>query len=94
MADHFEEVVNLRLSALEARVNEEASAVEQHFAEMRTFITKSLHTLAGQLRSEMSDMGSGLRGELYRLEQKMDAHHEATHLILRDILRRLPGASA
>lgn len=58
MAEHFEEVVNLRLRALETRVNEEVGAVEKHFAELRVFITESLNTQLAQLRA-------GLRSEFY-----------------------------
>ena len=147
MADHFEEIVDLRLRALESRVDDEAGAVKEHFLELRQFITESLAAQMAQLRGEMdafrtevrgemgilrSEMGilrgemgilrgemDALRGdvdelradlgrlgqrlgafqdltrlEFSRLEQKADAHHQATHLVLQDILRRLPPTAA
>ena len=53
MADHFEEIVDLRLRALESRVDDEAGAVKEHFLELRQFITESLAAQMAQLRGEM-----------------------------------------
>jgi DNA anti-recombination protein RmuC len=200
MADHFEEIVHLRLYALETRVDDEAQAVKEHFDEQRRFITESLVNLAARLRrefrtdlaealasqsaqfraelaegtasvraelgeglanvraelgeglanvraelgeglanvrtelgeglanvrtelgeglasvrAELADQGTQLRTEIRadlrteiggverrlekhdlefaRLEQKIDAQHHATHLVLQEILRRLPPAA-
>jgi acetylornithine deacetylase/succinyl-diaminopimelate desuccinylase-like protein len=189
MADHFEEIVHLRLYALETRVDDEAQAVKEHFDEQRRFITESLVNLAARLRrefrtdlaealasqsaqfraelaegtasvraelaeglanvraelgeglanvraewveglanvraelgeelanvrAELADQGTQLRTEIRadlrteiggverrlekhdleftRLEQKIGAQHHGTHLVLQEILRRLPPAA-
>jgi chaperonin cofactor prefoldin len=128
VADHFEETIGLRVTALEA----EAQSVKEHFVELKEFITFSLTTQLGRLRTELKQDISGLDQRLGglerrfggldqriggleqrfggldqrlggleqrfggleqrfdRLERKMDANHEATRLILADILDRLP----
>ncbi len=118
MAEHFEEVVNLRLQAMETRVDNELMAIEKHFKELQTFWIESLNKTADRiearlevrldarieprfraqtawLQAELEARFSGLRSEfqarLGHLDVKMDAHHNATHLVLHDILRRLPS---
>ncbi len=52
MADHFAEVVGLRLSRLEARAEAEEQAVKAYFLEQQQFITFSLNRFGEILRSE------------------------------------------
>ena len=52
MADHFEEVVNLRLHQLDERIDDEASAVKEHFQELKTFITEGFAKQSAELRAE------------------------------------------
>lgn len=74
MADHFEEVVHLRLSALEARVDAEAMAVREHFLEQQQFIAHSLNTWATTLRGEWR---ADLLAETDRLEQQLRSEFHA-----------------
>ena len=106
VADHFEEVIGLRVAALEARVAAEAESVKEHFAELQNFITFSLTRQITQLKEELSLDIRRVEQRLERLEQrfdrlerrfdglerKFDAHHEAIKLILSDILARLPAS--
>ena len=105
MADHFEEVIGLRVAALEARVAAEAESVKEHFAELQNFITFSLSRQTAELRSEfnldirrleqrlggLEQRFDGLEQRFDGLERKFDAHHDAIKLILADILDRLPA---
>ena len=95
MADHFEEVIGLRVAALEARVAAEAESVKEHFAELQTFITFSLTRQSAELRTEfrrdLRRMDRPTRKRLEDFNRKVDGHHEATRLILADILERLPA---
>jgi hypothetical protein len=108
VADHFEETIGLRVTALEA----EAQSVKAHVAELKEFITFSLTGQLGQLRTELKGdirrveqrldgvdrrldgVEQRLGGRIDGLEQKIDAHHEAMRLILADIRDRLPTANA
>ena len=65
MADHFEEIIGLRVAALEARVAAEAESVKEHFAELQNFITFSLTRQTAELRTEFSR-------DLRRVEQRLD----------------------
>jgi chromosome segregation ATPase len=49
VADHFEEVIGIRVAALETRVAAEADAVQEHFAEQQRFIAFSLTRQSEQL---------------------------------------------
>ena len=90
MADHFEEIIGLRVSELEAQVAAEAKSVKEHFAELREFITFTVTTQVTQLKVELKrDLGR-VEERLDGLERKVDAHHDAIKLILADILDRLP----
>ena len=105
MADHFEEVIGLRVATLEARVAAEAESVKEHFAELQSFITFSLTRQTAELRTEfkrdirrVEQRLGGVDQRLGALEQrfdgldrKFDAHHDAIKLILADILDRLPA---
>ena len=91
MADHFEEVIGLRVAALEARVAAEAESVKEHFAELQNFITFSLTRQVGQLRTELKQDFRSVEQRIESLERKVDAHHDAIKLILFDILDRLPA---
>ena len=109
MADRFEEVIRLRVAALEDRVTAEADSVKEHCAELQSFITFSLTRqsaeLKAELKRELTDQITGLRSELTldisrleqrlsRLEEKVDAQHETVTLILKQILGRLPAGPA
>jgi chromosome segregation ATPase len=65
VADHFEEVIGLRVAALEARVAAEAESVKQHFAELQSFITFTVTTQVTQLKVEF-------KSDLRRVEQRLD----------------------
>jgi hypothetical protein len=105
VADHFEEIIGLRVAALEA----EAESVKEHFAELQKFITFTVTTQVTQLKAELARDIHGVEQRLGdrigaverrldghdqrfdRLERKMDAYHDATKLSLADILNRLPA---
>lgn len=72
VADHFEEVIGLRVSALEVRVATEAEAVKEHFAELQSFITFSLARQSTELREEIRREIGRLDGRIDRLEQRFD----------------------
>ena len=98
VADHFEEVIGLRVAALEARVAAEAESVKEHFAELQSFITFSLTRQTAELRTEFKrEIGrlelriDRVEQRLDRLDEKADARHEAIKLVLSDILDRLPA---
>lgn len=140
MADHVDEVLQLRLRDVETRVDNEANEVKEHFAELRLFMAEGLQTLKVELRQEMGELKIELRQEIAELrvelreeiaglrvelrselravraelrseiarldrrldahelrftalEQKIDAHHAATHVVLQEILHRLPSAA-
>jgi chromosome segregation ATPase len=61
VADHFEETIGLRVTALEA----EAQSVKAHFAELKEFITFSLTRQLGQLRTELKE-------DIRRVDQRLD----------------------
>ena len=106
MADNFEELIGLRVAALEARVAAEAESVKEYFAELQNFITFSLTRQIAELRTEVQhDLGrveqrierleqrfEGLEQRFDRLDRKFDAHHETMKLILSNILDRLPAS--
>ena len=155
MADHFDEVISIRIAELETRVNDEAQAVKEHFDEQRRFITESLNNQTQELRLEfraeisrldgridglelrfdrlerrfdvieqrfdrlerrfdvleqrfdtlerrfgtlerrfggLEQRFDGLEHRVDGLEHKMDARFDAVHLVLREILDRLPAA--
>ena len=105
MADQFQEVIERRVAALEARVAAETESVKEHFAELRNFITFSVTRQIAELQVDVKrDIGrvderlgrfeqrfDGLEQRFDGLEGKFDAHHEATKLILVEILDRLPA---
>lgn len=94
MADHFEEVIGLRVAALEARAAAEADSVKEHFAELQKFITFTATTQVTQLKAEIHGLQrrfDQLEQRSDRLERKLDGHHDAMRLILADILDRLPA---
>ena len=72
VADHFEEVIGLRVAALEARVAAEAESVKEHFAELQNFITFSLTRQITQLKEELSLDIRRVEQRLERLEQRFD----------------------
>ena len=85
MAEHFEEVVGLRLSQLEARADAEETAVKAYF-HIKGWVQRELNEVRSELRQ--------VHERLDAVEQKMDAHHEVTQGGLRDILARLAPAEA
>jgi hypothetical protein len=91
-----------RVAAVEARVVAEAESVKEHFAELQSFITFNLTRQSAELKAEFTRDSAELRTELKRdlsrverrlesLERKVDTHHEATKLVLAEILDRLPA---
>ena len=79
MADHFEEVIGLRVAALEAGVAAEAESVKEHFAELKNFITFSVTRQITQLRTEfkrdirrVEQRLGGVEQRLGALEQRFD----------------------
>src|SRR5262245_5515454 len=66
VADHFEEVIGLRVSELEGRVAAEAQSVKEHFAELQSFVTFSLTRQTAELRTELAQQAAELRAELAR----------------------------
>ena len=102
MADHFEEIIGLRVAALEGGVAAEAESVKEHFVELQKFITFTVTTQVAQLKAGLARDIHGVEQRLGgridaleqrfdRLEHKVDAHHEAIKLVLADILDRLPA---
>ena len=94
MADQFEGVIERRVAALEGRVATEAESVKEHFVELQNFITFTVTNQITPLRVELKRDIGRVEERLERLESKVDAHHEATKLILRDILDQLPPRRA
>ena len=66
VADHFEEVIGLRVAALEAGVAAEAESVKEHFAELQKFITFSLTRQTAELKVE-------LERDIHGVEQRLGA---------------------
>ena len=67
MADHFDETIGLRVSALEtqaAAVAAEAESVKQHFAELQEFITFTVTTQITKLRVAFQSDLLGLEDRL------------------------------
>ena len=67
MADHVEDVQE-RLSALETRVDDEVTAVQQHFAELQRFITFSLDRRLGPVEDRLTEVENRLGRVEYRLD--------------------------
>jgi hypothetical protein len=72
VADHFEEVIGLRVSALEARAAAEAETVKEHFVELRNFITFSVTNQITELRAELKRDIARVEKRLDGLEQRFD----------------------
>jgi hypothetical protein len=96
MADRLEDV-EARVSAPEARADAEMTAVQDRFAELRQFITFSLHKLATRLRAERREdllqierRFDGMARRFDRIDVQTDAQFAATQTALQEILSRLP----
>lgn len=93
MADHFEEIVNLRLHALETRADDEAAAVKEHFDEQRRFITETLTTQLGKLGEDQHEQFEEQRRfiteSLRQLRSDFRAELRAELAVLRGDLGRL-----
>jgi hypothetical protein len=90
MADDAGETIERRVAALETRVAAEAESVKEHFVELQNFISFTVTRQVDLLRTELKRDIRRVDERLESLERKMDAHHDATRLILADILDRLP----
>jgi septal ring factor EnvC (AmiA/AmiB activator) len=79
VADHFEEVVGLRLSQLEARADAEEKAVKASFLDQQQFITFSLNRVAEALRigwrAELRSEIAGVRRELNDVKSEVRQVH-------------------
>lgn len=82
MADHFVEVVGLRVSALEARVAAEAESVTQHFAELKDFVSFTVTSQLAHLRTDV-------RRDLRRVEQRLDRRIDAVERKVDALAERL-----
>jgi hypothetical protein len=81
VAEHFEEVVGLRLTRLEARADAEEKALKAYFLDQQRFITFTLNRFAETLRSEWrADLTSAVAE--VRLE---------LHAVKGEVLRDLNG---
>lgn len=91
MADHFEEIIGLRVSELETQVAAEAKSVKEYFAELREFITFTVTTQVTQLKAEfrrdLDGVEQRLGGRIDGLERRLDGHDRR----LDGIERRLDG---
>jgi predicted nuclease with TOPRIM domain len=82
MAEHFEEIVQLRVSALETRVDVETKAVQEHFQELMSVINDGVvESRAGFLECRQEFRGlkarmTALEGRMDRLEERMDRLEE------------------
>lgn len=85
MAEHFEEVTNLRLSAIEHRLDSEVAPMQQ--AMNVGFATMVLGF------GRVIDRIEGLEHRMDRLEAKFDDYLERTLAALADIQRRLPPSA-
>lgn len=85
MADHFEEVVNLRISGIEQRLGNLEEVVRLGFA--ATFA--ELGRIKGRMDGIEGRM-DGLEGRMERIETKLDSYLSRALLALEDIQRRLP----
>ena len=75
MADHFMETVNLRFAEIDTRFETEMAAVEQHFLELREFITFGFDRLQADMtgRFERCDgQFRELKDGLAHVERRLD----------------------
>jgi hypothetical protein len=87
VAEHFEEILQIRLQALEARVEDDAMGTERHFKELQDFWTQNLDKSTAALRGELSEdidqSRTGLQAEIRQvrsdLETKMDGTRADLH---------------
>jgi hypothetical protein len=77
-----------------AFIEENSGALRREIAAVRQGLRNDLRRQLGGLEQRVEAYQEANRLGFRRLEDKMDAHHEATPLVLRDILRRLPEPSA
>ena len=84
MADHFEEVIGLRVAALEAGVAAEADSVKEHFAELQKFITFTVTTQVTQLKVE-------LQRDIHGVEQRLGGRIDALEGRLDGLEQRFDG---
>src|SRR3989304_9901157 len=68
MADHFMEVVGIRLTAVDERVDTEIAAMQGHLAELRL----AVHDRVEDLRGDMRDGFRALTVRMDRLDVRMD----------------------
>ena len=71
MAEHFEEIVQLRVSALETRVDVETKAVQEHFQELMSVINDGVVESRQEFRLLKGRM-TALEGRMDRLDERMD----------------------
>ena len=82
MADHFEEVINLRISAIEHRFDSEVAPMQQT-------VNAGFATMVLGF-GRVIDRIEGLEQRMDRLEAKFDKYLKGTLETLEDIARRLP----
>lgn len=91
MAEHFADLVRERLHALETRVETDSRAVQEHFVELRTFITEALDLQIGRLRDELRAEIGQLRDELRGDVGGLRADMAAIRSDLRDLTVQIAG---
>lgn len=101
---HFDEQRRFITERLNLQLSQWRDELRAGLAQVRDELRAEFRAALGQVRCEQRAESASLRADIARLERrldahdlefrrladKMDAHHEATHLVLREVLRRLP----
>jgi hypothetical protein len=96
--EHFVEFQSFVTFSLTRQTAELTKELAQQAVDLRTELTRQTGELRTELRHEIAELRGEVKRDISRIEQRLDgldrkvvAQHEATRLILADILERLPA---